>query len=83
MAPILDIGTERFKYSQLCKQQSYSLIGRMFRGDISFEEFQDGCHDEHLGYRDRMIFNNSESLCSYVYPKFLVNWKYGSKGDVI
>ena len=32
-------------------------------GEMSFEEFQDGHHDSHLGYWNRTIFSNSESLC--------------------
>ena len=63
--------------TQLCKQQSYSLIGRMFRGDISFEEFQDGCHDEHLGYRNRTIFNNSDLYVLMPIPNF------GSIGNMV
>ena len=51
---------------------------------MSFEEFQDGCHGGHLGYRNGMILS---FLNLYVPPmppiKFRLNPTYGLGGDVV
>ena len=52
--------------------------------DMSFEEFQDGCHDSHLGYRNRMILAIL-NLCVTMMPpiKFQLNQTYGLGGGVV
>ena len=34
---------------------SFGSIQLMVSEEMSFEDFQDGCHDGHLGYRNGMI----------------------------
>ena len=52
--------------------------------ELSFEEFQDGYHDGHLGYRNGTILAIL-NLCVTVMPpiKFELNWTYGLGGVVV
>ena len=50
---------------------------------MSFEEFQDGHHGGHLGYRNRMILAILTLHVATIPPtKFQLNPTYGSGGDV-
>ena len=51
---------------------------------ISFEEFQDGRHGGHLGYRNGTILAIL-NLCFIVMPpiKFLLNLTFSLGGDVV
>ena len=70
MAAILDIGTERFYSESLCcSDSSYQVLAQSdftVWEEMSFEEFQDGCHGGHLGYRNETIL---AILNLYVTPK--------------
>ena len=52
--------------------------------EMLFEEFQDGYHGGHLGYRNEMILAIL-NLCPTLKPpiKFRLNLTYGFRGDVV
>ena len=50
---------------------------------MSFEEFQDGRHDGHLGYRNGTILAIMNLHVAIMPPtRFQLNLTYGSGGDV-
>ena len=51
---------------------------------VSFEEFEDGCHDGHPGYQNRKILAIL-NLCVTVMPptKFWFNPTHGLGGNVV
>ena len=51
---------------------------------MSFEEFQDGCHGGHLGYRNGMILAILNLYVTMMPPiKFQLNPTYSFGGDVV
>ena len=51
---------------------------------MSFEEFQDGLHDGHLGYQNRMTLAILNLYVALVPPiKFQHSLTYGFGGDVV
>ena len=50
--------------------------------EMSFEEFQDGCHGGHLGYQDETILAILNlHVATMPSTKFQLNRTYGSGGD--
>ena len=85
---ILDIATEWFEQfwiSMLCRclPSSFGSIWLMVWEEMSFEEFQDGHHGGHLGYRNGMILSILKlHVATMPLTKFQLNLTYGSGGDV-
>ena len=82
-----DIGMERFSNSEslslYCFPLSFSSIRLTVWEEMSFKEFQDGCHGGHLGHRNRMILTILNLHIATMPPtKFQLNPTYGSGGDV-
>ena len=88
MVAILDIGTNNFSHPEsLChsnaSHQVFAQSNLRFWRRL-FEEFQDGCHGDHLGYRNRMILAILNLYKAPMPPvKFQLNLTYGLGGDVI
>ena len=66
-----------------CLKPSFGSIWHMV-WEMSFEEFQHGCHGGHPGYRNRTILAIL-NLCVTAMPpiKFWLNPTYGLGGDVV
>ena len=89
MAAILDIGTEWFyqlwiSMSLLCLPSSFSFIRLTVWEMMLFEEFQDGHHGSHLGYRNGTILAILDFYVALMSPtNFWLNLTYGLGGDVV
>ena len=50
--------------------------------EMSFEEFQDGCHGGHLGYPNGTILAILNLYVTPMPPMFWLNLTYGFEGDI-
>ena len=67
-----------------CLRSSFGSIWLLVWEEMSFEEFQDGHHGGHLGYRNGTILAILNLLVTVMPPiKFWLNPTYGLGGDVV
>ena len=67
-----------------CLLTSFGSIGPTVWAKMSFEEFQDGRHGGHLGYKNRTILAILNFYNAPMPPiKFRLNLTYGFGGDVV